>query len=256
MMNGPHNNFIANNFVVHNSGKSTLAYYAIAQAQKMGKQCCYIDLEHSFDSERASQFGVDLDTLLIGSGFDNAEQALDTFLTMVKNKAVDFVVLDSVQALSPRGEQETKAGVVKSVEEDTMALLARKLSQFFRMSTSGIYKGNVSVLLIGQTRIGFKGIFALEQLSGGNALQHWSTLTIHATRGPKDESPTEKIEVEEDGETIKVKKIIGFQSIIKLDKTKISGTKVESSEVKLPFYFKEGYIRKENKNEEENNKKD
>lgn len=234
------------------TAKTSLAYLAVAQAQKNRKICAYIDMERSYDEIRAKQFGVNTDELVLATAFDNAEDAFDTFISMCKEKVVDLIVIDSIQALSCTGEQETKKGKSKSVNEDTMALLARKLSQFFRMSASGVYKGNVTVILIGQTRMDLGGFIALESLSGGHALQHWSSMTIHTKRGPKAESPTEKVileEEDENGKKIKVERIIGFESIIKIEKTKISGTKPEGSEVRLPYLFTTGF-QTEEKNEE------
>jgi recombination protein RecA len=226
------------------AGKSTLANMLISQAQKNHKICALIDLEKAYDKKRAELFGVNVDDLVIGNAFDNAEQAMDTLIAMCKEKAIDFIVIDSIQALSPKGEQETKKGKLKSVEDDEMALLARKLSKFFRVSASGVYKGDVTIILIGQTRMDIGGFIALETLSGGHALQHWSTMTLQIRRGPKAESPTEKIvleETDEEGKPIKVERIIGFQAIIKLEKIKISGAKMEGSDIRLPFFFEKGF---------------
>jgi len=219
-------------------GKSTLACNLIANAQKQGKLCAYIDLERSLEGSRAESFGVNMKDLVYG-GFDNAEQALDTLISMCKTKTIDVIVLDSVQALSPKGEQETKKGKEKSLEDDTMALLARKLSQFFRMSSAGVYNSNVAVILIGQARMNLGGFIAFESLSGGHAIQHWATMTLQLRRGQKSDSPTMK--VKENGETQEV--ILGFDGVIKLEKTKIS-SEVEGSSIHLPFLFKEGFIEK------------
>jgi recombination protein RecA len=233
-------------------GKTTACYMLIASAQKKNKLCAYIDLERSWDSARAKQFGVDADNLVLANAFENAEQAMDTLIQMCRDKAVDFIVLDSIQGLSPKGEQETKKGKLKSIEDDEMALLARKMSKFFRVSAAGVYKGDVTVVLIGQSRLDIGGFIPLESLSGGKALKFWSTMTLRMHRGPKAEAPTKKIVLEEEdenGKKIKIEKTIGFQSVIKLEKTKISGTKSEGTEVKLPFFFESGF-KMEDKNEE------
>jgi len=120
------------------AGKTTLAYMAIAQAQKIGKLCAFIDLERSFEASRAKQFGVNIEDLILANVFSNAEQAMDSLISMCRNQVIDFIVLDSIQALSPIGEQETKKGKEKSIADDDMALLARKLSKFFRVSSSGV----------------------------------------------------------------------------------------------------------------------
>jgi recombination protein RecA len=221
----------------------------IAEAQKNGKLALYINQEGTFDKGRAILHGVDLDGLVIAGPFETAEQAMDTLIDACKAKVVDLIVLDSIQAMSPKGEQETKKGKEKSIEDDEMALLARKLSKFFRVSTSGVYKGDVTVILIGQTRVGLGGFIALDELSGGKALKHWSTITLHLRRGAKSEAPTEKVELEEldeEGKKIKVELVRGFQSIIKLEKVKISGTLSETSEIRIPFYFVSGYRKVEN----------
>jgi RecA/RadA recombinase/endogenous inhibitor of DNA gyrase (YacG/DUF329 family) len=193
-------------------------------------------IHNSFDPIRAKLFGVNLEDLILANSFDNAEQAMDTLISMCKEKLVDYIVLDSVQALSPKGEQETKKGKEKSIEDDTMALLARKLSQFFRMSASGIYKGNVAILLIGQVRMNLGGFIALESLSGGKALEHWSAMTLNVRRGAKADAPTEKVETEDDCKEV----IVGYNTIIKLEKTKIT-SKTEGNNVSIPFYFDKGY---------------
>jgi recombination protein RecA len=224
-------------------GKTTLAYLAIAEAQKKGKLCAFIDLERSFEVERASHFGVNVNDLVLANIFTNAEQAMDTLITMCREQAVDFIVLDSIQALSPLGEQETKKGKEKSISDDDMALLARKLSKFFRVSSSGVYEGNVAILMIGQARTNLGGFIAFDSLSGGHALGHWSTMTIQLRRGTKSESPTETIEtneVDEKGKKIKVEITTGFQSVIKLEKTKIT-SQIEGTELKLPYLFKDGF---------------
>lgn len=236
-------------------GKTTLSYMLIANAQKQGKLCAFIDMERSYSNERASYFGVNTEDLVLATEFDTAEQAMDIMIEMAKEKVIDLIILDSVQALSPTGERETKKHKEKSVEEDTVALLARKLSQFFRMSASAVYKGNVAILLIGQSRMDLGGFIAIEKMSAGRALAHWSSLTLQIRRGPKSESPTEKMELEEldeKGKKIKVKKIVGFQAIIKLEKVKMSGCKVEGSDIRIPFLFSSGF----SKLNEINNKKE
>ncbi len=224
------------------AGKSTLCYNVIAEAQKEGKICAYIDLERTFDPVWAKKQGVDLETLVLGSAYATAESAMDDFIKFTKSGAVDLIILDSVQALSPKGEQETKKGKEKSLEDDTMALLARKLSQFFRISSSSVYTGNVAILLIGQARTNLGGFIAFDSLSGGHALNHWSSMTLHIGRGAKADAPTEKIKVEGKTED----KVVGFNCVVKLEKIKISSktgnkTTPEGTNVNLPFYFESGF---------------
>lgn len=226
------------------SGKTTLAYMAISQAQKVGKLCAFIDLERSFEASRAKQFGVNTEDLVLANVFSNAEQAMDSLISMCKNQVIDFIVLDSIQALSPLGEQETKKGKEKSIADDDMALLARKLSKFFRVSASGVYESGVSILLIGQARTNLGGFIAFDSLSGGHALSHWASFIINSRRGSKADAPTEKIdsgEVDEKGKKIIIEQQVGFNTVISLEKTKITSS-MEGTKVHLPFLFQEGFL--------------
>jgi recombination protein RecA len=220
------------------STKTTLSYLIIAQAQKKGKTCLYIDLENSFDKVWAEKMGIDLNKLFIAR-FPIAEEAFDSIIKLANEKCVDLIVLDSIQSLSPKGEKETKTGKERSVEDDTMALLARKLSQFFRMTAHGVAKGKVAMLLIGQARTDLGSFIKLDALSGGHALQHWSSITLKAYRGSKADAPRYKFKV--DGKSKEI--IIGFSLNIKIEKTKVSGTAPESSVVTLPFYYEYGFIK-------------
>lgn len=219
------------------SAKSTICCKVIASAQKAGKNCAYFDLENTFEPIWATKQGVVLDKLVLGQGFANAEQAMDSFVQIVKSKTIDLVIFDSVQAMSPKGEQETKKGVEKSIEDDEMALLARKLSKFFRVSAGSVYRSNVTVLLVGQTRMNLGGFIALETLSGGHALQHWSSMTVHMGRGSKSDAPTVKV-TNAEGESERI--AIGFDCKIKLEKRKVE-SKPEGSTIHLPFYFDGGF---------------
>lgn len=224
------------------SSKTSLAEYLVASAQRDGKSVFYIALE-PIDKERASKLGVDFesDSLHIAD-FPIAENSLDAIIKLSKEKVVDVIILDSIHSLSPKGENEDKKGD-KSVEADTMALLARKLSQFFRMAVSPVAKGNVLVLLIGQTRTNI-GFIAFEQLTTGNATKHYCKLILQVSRGAKADAPVEKVEVDEldkKGKPKKKKTIIGFDTRIKINKTQISGTKPELTELHLPYKFENGF---------------
>jgi recombination protein RecA len=218
------------------SAKSTLALLTIAQAQKAGKTCIYIDLEESFDKEWAMKCGVNIESLPIAH-YKIAEQALDTIIKLSAEKCVDLIVLDSIQSLSPKEESESKAGKEKSVEDSSMALLARKLSQFFRMSVSVVAKGKVAVLLIGQARTDLGSFIKLDTLSSGHALQHFSAITMKSYRGAKADAPRYKFET--NGK--KKELIIGFPLNIKIEKTKVNGTAPEGTSVCIPFYFEYGF---------------
>lgn len=219
------------------STKTTTALHLIAEAQKIGKTCLYLDLEHSYDNDWATKCGVDTSKLLIGGNFDNAEQAMDTAIKMCKEKVIDVIVLDSVQALSPKGEQEEKSGKEKSIEDDTMALLARKLSLFFRVSGTEVYRGKVTFVLIGQARTDLGGFIKLDKLSGGKALGHYATLVIKAYKAGKADAPHFKFKVGDKNKSFP----IGSQICYRLEKKKISHTAPEETETRQDFYNEFGF---------------
>lgn len=241
-------------------GKSSLMAHLVKSAQEQGKTVIYLDLENKLDVNWFEKLGVDISKLLVGR-FKVAEQALDTIIKLAKEKAVDVIILDSIQSLSPKGEQETKAGKEKSVEEDTMALLARKLSQFFRMAIPHIYRANICLVMIGQTRTDIGGFIALQTLSGGMALKHNASIILHLRRGKKADAPTETYyeekEVEDeviDKETGEVKIVkkkkkykkhrkIGFSVVMEVNKMQLSDGAREGTEIEIPFYFESGFIK-------------
>ncbi len=225
-------------------GKTTLAYYLTASGQKQGKIVYYIALE-GFDPKRAKKFGVDLNDLLIGH-FPKAEQSLDSIIKFAREGLVDVIILDSIQGLSPKAEQEEKSKAYKSLEKESMGLLARKLSQFFRVAIDPIGRNKVALFLIGQTRTSI-GFIAFDQLSGGNALKHYSKLILHLRRGKKVDSPVEKYKeyyMEDGKQKFKTKQnIIGFDCVVVLDKTQITGTKIEGTKIHIPFYSESGFTK-------------
>jgi recombination protein RecA len=244
------------------SGKSTLAYTQIAKSQSEGLTCAYFDLEHSFNPGRAEIFGINLDKLVLVEEIETAEQAMDILIKLCKEKVIDFAVIDSIQAMSPKGEQETKTGKLKSVEEDTIALLARKMSQFLKMSKDHVYKGKVGVLMIGQIRTGGIGSFVTTStLTGGNALKHYSMMTLFMRRGQKADAPVEKYkhefkDTEGKDHRITKERIIGFDTVIKVEKHKLDGCQPELSELHLPFYYASGFSKLESKEEDEDGQKE
>jgi len=219
------------------TGKTTLTYKIIAEAQKQDKIVAFFDLENTFDPDWAIKQGVNTEELVLGY-FDTAEEAMDALIVMAENKAVDLVVIDSIQAMSPKGEQRNKSGTTRSIEEDEMALLARKLSKFFRITAPKINEGNIAVVMIGQARMDIGGFIALETLSGGRGLAHWASLIIKMRRGEKSNAPYTRIKDEKTGKSKKV--IIGFDCVFKLEKKKVKSMP-EGTEIHLPFIFEEGF---------------
>lgn len=233
---------IGNFVVVYGSegvGKSTLAYMQIAEAQKNGKICAYIDLEHTVSKERMEQFGVKLEELILASNCTTAEDAMNLTIKLSKEKVVDLIIIDSVQAMSPHDEQfEGKGEKERPMEADEMALLARKMGKFLRRTAGFIYKGKVAVFLIGQVRTGGIGTFIThETMTGGHAIKHWSAQTIFLRKGQGVDAPTEKYE--ENGK--KKERRIGFDCVLKIEKNKKNNSKPELSELHIPFYFEQGF---------------
>ena len=224
------------------TGKTTIAYKAIATTQKVGKIAAYIDMERSYDPIWAKKFGVDT-TNLIYVKSHTAEETLDIIITLCREEVADLIVLDSLHGMSPHGEQyEGKAEKEKSVQDDSMALLARKLSQFFRMATPHVSDAKCAVLLIGQSRVDLGSFIKCEVLSGGHALAHNSRLIIRMRRGQKADAPFEKIETEEvdsKGKKVKENKQVGFDCVIHIEKSQIEGC-IEGNEIHAPFYYLEG----------------
>ena len=218
-------------------GKTSLVYKIIAQAQEKDKVVAFFDLENTFDPDWAMALGVNVDELVLGY-FDTAEESLDALITLAENKVVDLIVIDSIQAMSPKGEQKNKSGTTRSIEEDEMALLARKLSKFFRIAAPKIHNANIAVLMIGQARMDIGGFIALETLSGGKSLAHWASLIIRMRRGQKADAPYKRIVDEKTGKKKKV--IVGFDCVFKLEKKKVKSAP-EGTEIHLPFIFEEGF---------------
>lgn len=232
-------------FGAEDTGKSTRALHLVANAQKEGLIAAYIDLERKFDKERAIQLEVNINDLVLSQTAKTAEDAMDAIRTLAQNKVVDLIVVDSIQAMSPTGEQETKKGVEKSMEEDEMALLARKLGKFFRIVSPDIFNANIAVYLIGQVRTNIGGFFAYADLSGGNALKHWMSVCTFSRKGQKADYPTEKVirPIETpDGIHNKTENIvIGFDCVLKMVKSHISNSVRENSEIHIPFYYLSGF---------------
>jgi RecA/RadA recombinase len=222
--------------------KTTVALELIAMAQKENKVCLYADIERSYSPDWAEKQGVDTSKLLHGK-FYNAEQPLDAIIKMAKEKVVDVIVVDSVQGLCPKGEMYDN-NEIKSTDKETMALLPRKLSQFFRMAIPFIADGKVALILIGQSRMDLSAFIKIEKLSGGHALAHNSRLIIRFRRGAGDEAPTTEVETEELNKkgNYKTKEVkIGFDMVARIDKSQVKDC-VEGTEAHMPFIFKQGII--------------
>src|SRR5271163_1833787 len=158
------------------SGKTTLALHAIAEAQRRGGACAFIDAEHALDPTYARKLGVDVDSLLISQP-DAGEQALEIADTLVRSGAVDILVVDSVAALVPRAELEGEMG------DSHMGLHARLMSQALRKLTGSISRSRAMVIFINQIRYKIGVMFGNpETTTGGNALKFYASVRLDIRR--------------------------------------------------------------------------
>ncbi len=158
------------------SGKTTLALHLIAEGQKTGGTCAFVDAEHALDPAYAEKLGVELDELLISQP-DAGEQALEIADTLVRSGAVDVLVVDSVAALVPRAELEGEMG------DTHVGLQARLMSQALRKLTGSISRSNCLVVFINQIRMKIGVMFGSpETTTGGNALKFYSSVRLDIRR--------------------------------------------------------------------------
>ncbi len=159
-------------FGPESSGKTTLTIHAIAECQKMGGICAFIDAEHAFDAFYAEKLGVNLSDLLISQP-DNGEQALEIADQLIRSSAIDLIVIDSVAALTPKAEIEGDMG------DNKVGLQARLMSQALRKLTASISKTNTACIFINQLREKIGVMFGNpETTTGGNALKFYSSVRL------------------------------------------------------------------------------
>jgi len=158
------------------SGKTTLALHAVAEAQKIGGTCAFVDAEHALDPIYARKLGVNVQDLLISQP-DTGEQALEIADTLVRSGAVDILVIDSVAALTPKAELEGDMG------DSLPGLQARLMSQALRKLTGSIAKSHCMVIFINQIRMKIGVMFGNpETTSGGNALKFYASVRLDIRR--------------------------------------------------------------------------
>ena len=159
------------------SGKTTLTLHLIAQCQKAGGICAFVDAEHALDPNYAKNLGVDIDNLYISQP-DFGEQALDVVETLARSGAIDLIVVDSVAALTPKNEIDGDMG------DQHVGLQARLMSQALRKITSVVHKMGATVVFINQIRmkIGAMGYGTPETTTGGNALKFYASVRLDVRR--------------------------------------------------------------------------
>ena len=158
------------------SGKTTLSLHAIAEAQKQGGVCAFVDAEHALDTSFAKKIGVNLDNLLVSQP-DTGEQALEIVEMLVRSEAVNVVVVDSVAALTPKAELEGEMG------DRHVGLQARLMSQALRKLTSIVSRSECLVIFINQLRMKIGVMFGSpETTTGGNALKFYASIRLDLRR--------------------------------------------------------------------------
>ncbi|MCL4409865.1 recombinase RecA [Aliidiomarina haloalkalitolerans] len=158
------------------SGKTTLTLQVIAEAQKQGKTCAFVDAEHALDPVYAEKLGVKVDELLVSQP-DTGEQALEICDMLVRSAAVDVIIVDSVAALTPKAEIEGEMG------DSHMGLQARLMSQALRKLTANIKKSNTMCIFINQIRMKIGVMFGNpETTTGGNALKFYASVRLDIRR--------------------------------------------------------------------------
>jgi len=185
------------------SGKTTLTLQVIAQAQKLGGACAFIDAEHALDPTYAEKLGVKVDDLLLSQP-DTGEQALEIADMLVRSSAVDVVVIDSVAALTPRAEIEGEMG------DQLPGLQARLMSQALRKLTGNIKRSNTMVIFINQLRMKIGMMMpgqSPETTTGGNALKFYASV---------------RLDIRRIGSVKKGEEIVGNQTKIKVVKNKLA----------------------------------
>jgi len=158
------------------SGKTTLTLHMVAESQKLGGTCAFVDAEHALDPQYAERLGVDMDELLVSQP-DTGEQALEITDMLVRSGAVDVVVVDSVAALTPKAEIEGDMG------DSHVGLQARLMSQALRKLTANIKRSNCIVIFINQIRMKIGVMFGSpETTTGGNALKFYASVRLDIRR--------------------------------------------------------------------------
>ena len=183
------------------SGKTTLALHAVAEAQRMGGTCAFIDAEHALDVNYAEKLGVKIEDLLISQP-DSGEQALEIVDMLTRSGAIDMIVVDSVAALTPKAELEGDMG------DSHMGLQARLMSQALRKLTSSISRSKTMVIFINQIRMKIGVMFGNpETTTGGNALKFYASV---------------RLDVRRIGAVKKGDEVIGNETRVKVVKNKVS----------------------------------
>ena len=229
-------------------GKTALVLTTIANAQKEGKLVCYVNTEKPIEPQRFKFFGVNLDDMFYIEAPENAEKALEAMRTLCKNKVIDLFVIDSTNGLCPKSVQEEKTGKERSLEKKNIASLPLILSNFYNIVSAHIFRSRASIVWIGQGRTqGIGTFFTRLGLSGGNAQEFYAYQILFLRRGQNADAPMKSVKryfLDPDGKLrFKTEKVaVGFDVVMKLEKTNSCRSAPEKSELHIPFVLKEGFV--------------
>ncbi len=238
-------------------GKTALLLTTIANAQKLGKIVCYVNTEKPIEPERFKFFEVNLDEMIYIEAPENAEKALEAMRTLCRNKVIDLFVIDSTNGLCPKSVQEEKGGKERSLEKKNVASLPLILSNFYNIVSAYIFRSRASIVWIGQGRTqGIGSFFTRIGLSGGKAQEFYAYQIVCMRRGQNTDAPTKLVKryfLDKDGKLrYKTENVsVGFDVVMKLQKTNSCRSAKENAEMHIPFIYKKGFVSEFNKGEEE-----
>lgn len=214
------------------SGKSSWNYAKVASLQRRGLTCCVVDEEHGFDVAWAVKQGVLMDDVVMIPGKDTLEATLDSVRPVIGSGLVDFGLIDSIHGAPPSQElhkkgKQGKPGKERSLGDDSVALMARKIGQFIRGITPVVGKMRFILTIIGQARESVNPFNPGIVLTGGHQLKHQAACIRQWIRAAKSEWPSRTVN--------KIVGHLGFTARVKIEKTKLNGN--ENKVFKIPFLY-------------------
>ena len=205
-------------------GKTTMTGVCVAAMQAAGRKPLFLDMENRLDPQWWGQQGVNLDDLSILLGGEDFEEDMDAAYALIREGVYDGLIIDSITGKAARGELQDKAGKGKSFSDDTVALLARKLSEWFRKIGPTLGRMKVPSIILSQVRATNLHQGAYLDMTGGNAAKHWASTIVKMSRG-------QKISATKQGEKVQ----LGYWLKCEVKKSSISPN--EGKSIQLPFYF-------------------